>query len=175
MFMLALAITIIIVYTLFRPHLTIMSYTIYMYRSVYKKNPIKIGEGDKLVWGGKWVCVNTYLVFRGENSVYTHFSGGKSQYILIFPGGETEYILMEKWVWGKNEYVTPAYRSEEVIAWNLIIIFNLRVRKIAYVIAFLCTSWSLTGKYFISTITKYIEMEEWTGKWESFWNGPIVI
>ena len=53
MFMLALAITIIIVYTLFRPHLTIMSYTIYMYRSVYKKNPIKIGEGDKLVWGGK--------------------------------------------------------------------------------------------------------------------------
>ena len=55
-----------------------------MYRSVHKKNPIKIGEGEKLV------CVNTYLVFRGENSVYANFSGGKSQYILIFPGG-TEY------------------------------------------------------------------------------------
>jgi uncharacterized protein YjhX (UPF0386 family) len=37
--------TIIIVDTLFRPHLTIMSSTIYMYRSVHKKNPIKIGEG----------------------------------------------------------------------------------------------------------------------------------
>jgi hypothetical protein len=45
MFMLALVITIIIVDTLFRPHLTIMSSTIYMYRSVHKKNPIKIGEG----------------------------------------------------------------------------------------------------------------------------------
>jgi hypothetical protein len=37
--------TIIIVDTLFRPHLTIMSSTIYMYISVHKKNPIKIGEG----------------------------------------------------------------------------------------------------------------------------------
>ena len=45
MFMLALVITIIIVDTLFRPHLTIMSSTIYMYISVHKKNPIKIGEG----------------------------------------------------------------------------------------------------------------------------------
>jgi hypothetical protein len=62
MFMLALVITIIIVDTLFRPHLTIMSSTIYMYRSVHKKNPIKIGEGEKLVWGEKLVCVNTYLV-----------------------------------------------------------------------------------------------------------------
>jgi len=53
MFMLALVITIIIVDTLFRPHLTIMSSTIYMYRSVHKKNPIKIGEGGKLVWGEK--------------------------------------------------------------------------------------------------------------------------
>ena len=93
MFMLALVITIIIVDTLFRPHLTIMSSTIYMYRSVHKKNPIKIGKGGKLIWRGKWVCVNTYLVFRGENSVYTHFSEGKSQYILIFPGG-TEYMLI---------------------------------------------------------------------------------
>ena len=50
MFMLALVITIIIVDILFRPHLTIMSSTIYMYRSVHKKNPI--GEGEKLVWGG---------------------------------------------------------------------------------------------------------------------------
>jgi hypothetical protein len=55
MFMLALVITIIIVDTLFHPHLTIMSSTIYMYISVHKKNPVK-----------------TY-------SVYTHFSGGKSQ------------------------------------------------------------------------------------------------
>jgi hypothetical protein len=45
MFMLALVITIIIVDTLFHPHLTIMSSTIYMYISVHKKNPIKIGEG----------------------------------------------------------------------------------------------------------------------------------
>jgi hypothetical protein len=30
-----------------------MSSTIYMYRSVHKKNPIKIGEGKKLVWGEK--------------------------------------------------------------------------------------------------------------------------
>ena len=38
------------------------------------------------------------LIFPGgEISVYTHFSGGKTQYIF---GGE-------KWVWGKNEYVTP--------------------------------------------------------------------
>ena len=65
-----------------------MSSTIYMYRSVHKKNAIKIGEGEKLVWGEKLVCVNTYLDFRGENSVYSHFSGGKSQYILIFPGGK---------------------------------------------------------------------------------------
>jgi hypothetical protein len=48
-----------------------------MYRSVHKKKPIKIGEGEKLVLGGKWVCVNTYLVFRGESSVYTPISGGK--------------------------------------------------------------------------------------------------
>jgi hypothetical protein len=42
---LSLVITIIIVDALFRPHLTIMSSTINMYRSVHKKNPIKIGEG----------------------------------------------------------------------------------------------------------------------------------
>jgi hypothetical protein len=47
MFMLALVITIIIVDTLFRPHLTIMSSTIYMNRSVHKINPIKTGEGGK--------------------------------------------------------------------------------------------------------------------------------
>ena len=94
MFMLALVITIIIVDTLFRPHLTIMSSTIYMYRSVHKKNPIKIGEGDKLVWGEKWVCVNTYLDFRGEISVYTHFSGGEISVYTHFSGGKTEYILI---------------------------------------------------------------------------------
>ena len=64
-----------------------------MYRSVHKKNPIKIGEGEKLVWGKKGVCANTNLVFRGENLVYTHFSGGKSQYILIFRG-KSQYILI---------------------------------------------------------------------------------
>ena len=76
MFMLALVITIIIVDTLFRPHLTIMSSTIYMYRSVHKKNPIKIGEGEKLIWGGG----------GGNEYVLTHtwFFGGKIQYILIF-------------------------------------------------------------------------------------------
>ena len=41
-----------------------------------RKNPIKIGEGKKL------------LGFPGENSAYTHFSGRKSQYILIIPGGK---------------------------------------------------------------------------------------
>ena len=75
MFMLALVITIIIVDTLFRPHLTSMTSTIYMYRSVHKKNPIKIGEGKKLVWGE-----NDYVL------THTWFSGGKIQYILIFPG-----------------------------------------------------------------------------------------
>jgi hypothetical protein len=81
MFMLALVITIIIVDTLFRPHLTIMSSTIYMYISVHKKNPIKIGE--KLVWGK-----NEYVL------THTWFSGGKIQYILIFPGGKSQYILI---------------------------------------------------------------------------------
>jgi hypothetical protein len=61
-----------------------------MYRSVHKKNPIKVGEGGKLVWREKWVCVNTYLVFRGENSVYTHFSGGNLS-IYSFFRGNTEY------------------------------------------------------------------------------------
>ena len=70
MFMLALVITIIIVDTLFRPHLTIMSSTIYMNISVHKKNPIKIGEGE-----------NEYVL------THTLISGGKIQYILIFPGG----------------------------------------------------------------------------------------
>ena len=60
--------------------------------------------------GGKWVCVNTYLVFRGKNSVYTHCSGGKSQYILIFPGGKQSiysFFRGENVYGGKNEYVTP--------------------------------------------------------------------
>jgi hypothetical protein len=68
--MLALVITIIIVDTLFRPHLTIMSSTIYMYISVHKKNPIKIGERK-----------NEYVL------THTWISGGKIQYIFIFPGG----------------------------------------------------------------------------------------
>jgi hypothetical protein len=58
--MLALDITIIIVDTLFRPHLTIMSSIIYMYKSVHKKNPIKIGEGGKLIWGeNEYVLTHT--------------------------------------------------------------------------------------------------------------------
>jgi hypothetical protein len=78
-----------------------MSSTIYMYRSVHKKNPIKIGEG-KNEYGGKneYVLTHTwfsgekiqyilifpggnlsiYSFFRGENSVYTHFSGEKNEY-----------------------------------------------------------------------------------------------
>ena len=85
MFMLALVITIIIVDTLFRPHLTIMSSTIYMYRSVHKKNPIKTGEGGKLVW-------------RKNEYVLTHiwFSGGG--------GGNLSIYLFFR---GENEYVTP--------------------------------------------------------------------
>jgi hypothetical protein len=77
MFMLALVITIIIVDTLFRPHLTSMSSTIYMHISVQKKNPIKIGEGK-----------NEYVL------THTWISGGKIQYILIFPGGKSQYILI---------------------------------------------------------------------------------
>ena len=77
MFMLALVITIIIVDTLFRPHLTIMSSTIYMNISVHKKNPIKIGEGK-----------NEYVL------THTWISGGKIKYILIFPGGKSQYILI---------------------------------------------------------------------------------
>jgi hypothetical protein len=65
----------IIVDTLFRPHLTIMSSTIYMYRSVHKINPIKTGEGEKLIWGE-----NEYVL------THTWISGGEIQYILIFPG-----------------------------------------------------------------------------------------
>jgi hypothetical protein len=86
--MLALVITIIIVDTLFRPHLTIMSSTIYMYRSVHKKNPIKIGEGEKLVWGK-----NEYVL------THTWFSGGEIQYILIFPGGN---LSMHSFFRGEN-------------------------------------------------------------------------
>ena len=86
----ALVITIIIVDTLFRPHLTIMPSTIYMYISVHKKNPIKIGEGkNEYVLTHTWFSggkIQFILIFRGEISVYTHFSGGKTQYILIFPG-----------------------------------------------------------------------------------------
>jgi hypothetical protein len=51
MFMLALVITIIIVDTLFRPHLTIMSSTIYMNISVHKKNPIKKERGKTSMRG----------------------------------------------------------------------------------------------------------------------------
>jgi hypothetical protein len=86
MSMLALVITIVIVDTLFRPHLTIMSSTIYMYRRVQKKNPIKIGEGEN-----EYVLTHTWFS-GGKNSVYTNFSGGKSQYILIFPGEGVNWV-----------------------------------------------------------------------------------
>jgi hypothetical protein len=36
----------------------------------------------------------------GENLLYSHFSGGKSYYIAIFPGG--------KMARGKGYYTTPA-------------------------------------------------------------------
>ena len=85
MFMLALVIAIVIVDALFRPHLTIMSSTIYMYRSVYKKNPIKIGEEEKLVWvGNENVLTHTWFS-GGKFSIYS-FLRGKTEYILIFPG-----------------------------------------------------------------------------------------
>ena len=95
MFMLALVITIIIVYTLFRPHLTIMSSTIYMNISVHKKDPIKIGEGkNEYVLTHTWISggkiqyilifqegnLSIYSFFRGENWVCTHFSGEKNEY-----------------------------------------------------------------------------------------------
>jgi hypothetical protein len=56
-----------------------MSSTIYMNISVHKKNPIKIGEG-KNQYEGK----NEYVL------THTLISGGKIQYILIFPGGKRE-------------------------------------------------------------------------------------
>jgi hypothetical protein len=40
------------------------------------------------------------LVFRGKNSVYTHFSGGEISVYTHFSGEKNEYG-------GKNEYVTP--------------------------------------------------------------------
>ena len=81
MFMLALVITIIIV----APHLTIMSSTIYMYISIHKKNPIKIGEGkNEYVLTHTWISggkIQYMLFFLGGGG-----GGGESQYILIFPG-----------------------------------------------------------------------------------------
>jgi hypothetical protein len=77
MSMLALDITIIIVDTLFRPHLTIMSSIIYMYKSVHKKNPIKIGEGGKLIW---------VMSLRPYEVVHVIFDLEVYRcYILIFP------------------------------------------------------------------------------------------
>ena len=67
-----------------------------MYRSVHKKNPIKIGEGKKLVLGeNEYVLTHTWfsggkihyiLIFPGEISVYTHFSGGKRSVYSFFRG-----------------------------------------------------------------------------------------
>jgi hypothetical protein len=59
-----------------------------MYISVHKKNPIKIGEGKN-----EYVLTHTW--FSGGKIQYILiFPGGKSQYILIFPGGKTQYILI---------------------------------------------------------------------------------
>ena len=91
------------------------NYYVFHHIHVYKctqEKPYLNRRGEKLVWGEKWVCVNTYLDFRGGNSVYTHFFGGKSRYILIFPGGKLSiysFFRGEKWVWGKNDYVTPVH------------------------------------------------------------------
>ena len=66
--------------------------------------------------------------FRGGNSVYTHFSGGKSRYILIFPGGKLSIYSLysffwgEKWVWGKNEYVTPVLKYTRSTALETIVL-----------------------------------------------------
>ena len=51
-----------------------------MYISLHKKNPIKIGEEEQLVWGGGDEYVLTHIWFSGGG-------GGGIQYILIFPRG----------------------------------------------------------------------------------------
>ena len=63
-----------------------------MYRSVHKKNPIKIGEGGKLLWGkNEYVLTHTWFSGGGGgNSVYTHFSGGEISVYTNFSGGKTE-------------------------------------------------------------------------------------
>jgi hypothetical protein len=66
MFMLVSVITIIIADTLFRPHLTIMSSTIYMHRSVHKKNPIKI----KLKFAKCWKAQLTGMRKRAGKKEY---------------------------------------------------------------------------------------------------------
>jgi hypothetical protein len=60
-----------------------------MYKSVHKKNPIKIGEGGKLIWGeNEYVLTHTwfsggkfkvsiYSVFPPEKLAYTEISPGK--------------------------------------------------------------------------------------------------
>ena len=66
-----------------------------MYISVHKKNPIKIGEGkNEYVLTHTWISGGKFSIYSffggggggGGISVYTHFSGGKTEYILIFPG-----------------------------------------------------------------------------------------
>ena len=51
--------------------------------------------------GGKLVCVNTYLVFRGENSVYTNFSEGEMSVYTHFSGGKLSIYSFFR---GENEY-----------------------------------------------------------------------
>ena len=52
------------------------------------------------------------------------FPWGKSQYILIFPGGKLSiysFFRGEKWVWGKNEYVTPVLDSICLSQWFIML------------------------------------------------------
>jgi hypothetical protein len=72
-----------------------MSSTIYMYISVHKKNPIKIGEGkNEYVLTHTWFSgrkFSIYSFFRREISVYTRFSGGENSVYTHFSGEKNEY------------------------------------------------------------------------------------
>jgi hypothetical protein len=58
---------------------------------------------EKHILGFPWGKFSIYSFFRGVISVYTHFSGGKTEHMLIFPG--------RKMSMGKNEYVRETQMS----------------------------------------------------------------